>query len=671
MKLSHWSSAARMLQTPTQQVTLSGAGTPLRFFFRWPWVCSLLPCLNQWLPLSSLALHFKSQFPLQLAPTTALSLALCVRIAGGGEGCGVNTDAPSRPSPVAVQGGGTWMRAAGGGAAAALSSPSRYQLSAGNPLRCRSPSQVQVPLSGAGPPLRCRCRSPSQVQVPLSGAGPPLRCRSPSQVQVPLSGAGPPLRCRCRFPSQVQVPLASVACALALTSDPPFLFHIWQWRGGALGSTPTLPRAPPLWPCRDLWGPEGGSTAAWQSHYSKGEYRDGLGLSRSLAMQQRQLTGPVVAASAAGSADAAGEGRGEGDIRRHLLALLQLPAKCFRLPGLTLACFSLLMLNYSCPFHWPLPSHALLSNSQLPVQLHPVIAQSQALCMLLAGGGEERWGQHRRLPAPLPGCSSRGSGGASSSSSSSSVAAAAAAGVEGREELKSTSSAASGGRGVWVDANTPPRPSLLAVQVPTGMGGRQHCSSLQLVPQGRVLGWAGLSRLKVGALEQGQESGDHPLTHLLLSPFSLPSQQHPAWTTVEYLPPLIPLLSPLPSSLIIMPLCTAVVGTGPVDLPFRLGKGLPEDLRDQLSVVVIAPRDLADSDDQCPICLTDYEVHDVQQRQPCGHHFHQPCLDAWFTSHTTCPVCRVQLTLQPDNPEKDQQGAGTSAVGVAVPGSIT
>ncbi|CAI7761247.1 unnamed protein product [Closterium sp. NIES-53] len=100
-------------------------------------------------------------------------------------------------------------------------------------------------------------------------------------------------------------------------------------------------------------------------------------------------------------------------------------------------------------------------------------------------------------------------------------------------------------------------------------------------------------------------------------------------------------------------------------------KGLPGDLRDQLSVVVIAPRDLADSDDQCPICLTDYEVHDVQQRLPCGHHFHQPCLDAWFTSHTTCPVCRVQLTLQPDNPEKDQPGAGASAVGVAVPGSIT
>ncbi|CAI5949474.1 unnamed protein product [Closterium sp. NIES-64] len=664
MKLSHWSSAARMLQTPTQQVTLSGAGTPLRFFFRWPWVCSLLPCLNQWLPLSSLALHFKSQFPLQLAPTTALSLALCVRIAGGGEGCGVNTDAPSRPSPVAVQGGGTWMRAAGGGAAAALSSPSRYQLShpppcphpcpphhglspsqvqvplsgAGPPLRCRSPSQVQVPLSGAGPPLRCRspsqvqvplsgagpplrCRSPSQVQVPLSGAGPPLRCRSPSQVQVPLSGAGPPLRCRfpsqvqvplsgagsplrCRFPSQVQVPLASVA-----------------WRGGALGSTPTLPRAPPLWPCRDLWGPEGGSTAAWQSHYSKGEYRDGLGLSRSLAMQQRQLTGPVVAASAAGSADAAGEGRGEGDIRRHLLALLQLPAKW---RGGALG---------STP--------ALTRASPWLQQPRQWRCQQQQQQQQRGGGSSSRSGGEGGAEVNIFSCQL---------SAFSSLVSPLLSALSSRCSLNHFRMCfhlfslrtrhwlgPGGGRGVWVDANTPPRPSLLAVQAEAPCLDHSGVSPSPNPP----------------SLSTSQQPHHHAALHGC-GRYRIDKQ--------------------------VLDFCGggggAAAATAAAGPPRRLDElvnmgGLPEDLRDQLSVVVIAPRDLADSDDQCPICLTDYEVHDVQQRQPCGHHFHQPCLDAWFTSHTTCPVCRVQLTLQPDNPEKDQQGAGTSAVGVAVPGSIT
>ncbi|CAI5989859.1 unnamed protein product [Closterium sp. NIES-64] len=58
---------------------------------------------------------------------------------------------------------------------------------------------------------------------------------------------------------------------------------------------------------------------------------------------------------------------------------------------------------------------------------------------------------------------------------------------------------------------------------------------------------AGLSdaSLRVGALKQGQESEVHPLTHLLLSPFSLPSQQHPTWTTVESPPSVHP---PLPST---------------------------------------------------------------------------------------------------------------------------
>ncbi|CAI6008468.1 unnamed protein product [Closterium sp. NIES-65] len=91
--------------------------------------------------------------------------------------------------------------------------------------------------------------SSGAVQVTLSGAG-------------PLSGAGSP----------------SGAGSLGVCG---------VWRGGALGSTPTLPHAPPLWPCRDSWGREGGSTAAWQSHCSKGEYRDGLGLSRSAGKPPR------------------------------------------------------------------------------------------------------------------------------------------------------------------------------------------------------------------------------------------------------------------------------------------------------------------------------------------------------------------------------------------------
>ncbi|GJP77070.1 hypothetical protein CLOP_g7503 [Closterium sp. NIES-67] len=94
----------------------------------------------------------------------------------------------------------------------------------------------------------------------------------------------------------------------------------------------------------------------------------------------------------------------------------------------------------------------------------------------------------------------------------------------------------------------------------------------------------------------------------------------------------------------------------------EIAKGLPDDVRGQLAVVVIAPRDLASIDDQCPICLTDYQLNDVQHRLPCRHHFHKPCIDAWLTAHTTCPVCRVHLAPQPDGSPKDQQSASSGQV---------
>ncbi|CAI7738137.1 unnamed protein product [Closterium sp. NIES-53] len=210
-----------------------------------------------------------------------------------------------------------------------------------------------------------------------------------------------------------------------------------QVTGRGVGSTPTLPHAPPLWSCREE-APGGGLLRREAAGGTRGDGREaalqhgnltaaresiGMGLasqgkprtslsrctrflltcprahpfdsplpvsgpaftpllafpsvlppSRSLAMQQRQLTGPVVAASAAGSTDAAVEGReGEGGISRE--AALQLPAKCFRLAGLTLAGCSLLMLNYSCRFcmgfsvlslkscHWLGLVHMLLTST--------------------------------------------------------------------------------------------------------------------------------------------------------------------------------------------------------------------------------------------------------------------------------------------------------------------
>lgn len=49
------------------------------------------------------------------------------------------------------------------------------------------------------------------------------------------------------------------------------------------------------------------------------------------------------------------------------------------------------------------------------------------------------------------------------------------------------------------------------------------------------------------------------------------------------------------------------------------------------------------SDDQCPICLVEFEVGDNLRVLPCEgqHRFHQSCVDPWLLRvSTSCPLCR-------------------------------
>eukprot|EP00898_Chlorokybus_atmophyticus_P001053 jgi/Chlat1/1949/Chrsp157S02259 len=54
---------------------------------------------------------------------------------------------------------------------------------------------------------------------------------------------------------------------------------------------------------------------------------------------------------------------------------------------------------------------------------------------------------------------------------------------------------------------------------------------------------------------------------------------------------------------------------------------------------------MLDTDDcQCSVCLCDYEGGDDLRRIPlCGHTFHKSCIDLWFTTNSTCPLCRIAL----------------------------
>ncbi|KAF9610812.1 hypothetical protein IFM89_025053 [Coptis chinensis] len=57
---------------------------------------------------------------------------------------------------------------------------------------------------------------------------------------------------------------------------------------------------------------------------------------------------------------------------------------------------------------------------------------------------------------------------------------------------------------------------------------------------------------------------------------------------------------------------------------------------------------------ECAVCLNEFEDDETLRLLPkCDHVFHPECIDAWLASHTTCPVCRANLTPDSNHPEAD------------------
>ncbi|KAI8026060.1 E3 ubiquitin-protein ligase ATL6 [Camellia lanceoleosa] len=51
---------------------------------------------------------------------------------------------------------------------------------------------------------------------------------------------------------------------------------------------------------------------------------------------------------------------------------------------------------------------------------------------------------------------------------------------------------------------------------------------------------------------------------------------------------------------------------------------------------------------ECAVCLNEFQDDETLRLIPkCDHVFHPECIDAWLTSHVTCPVCRADLVPQP------------------------
>ncbi|KAF6139912.1 hypothetical protein GIB67_009759 [Kingdonia uniflora] len=74
-------------------------------------------------------------------------------------------------------------------------------------------------------------------------------------------------------------------------------------------------------------------------------------------------------------------------------------------------------------------------------------------------------------------------------------------------------------------------------------------------------------------------------------------------------------------------------------------KGLDFSIIMALPVVIFNPKDFKDGL-ECAVCLSDLLEGEKARLLPeCNHGYHIECIDMWFQSHSTCPLCRNMVSV--------------------------
>ncbi|XP_064973380.1 E3 ubiquitin-protein ligase EL5-like [Musa acuminata AAA Group] len=89
----------------------------------------------------------------------------------------------------------------------------------------------------------------------------------------------------------------------------------------------------------------------------------------------------------------------------------------------------------------------------------------------------------------------------------------------------------------------------------------------------------------------------------------------------------------------------AAADLGPLPVP---GRGLEAAMLRSLPVTVYRAADFKQGI-ECAVCLSQLTDGEVARLLPkCGHGFHLDCIDMWFCSHSTCPLCRRPVGINPN-----------------------
>ncbi|XP_023548720.1 RING-H2 finger protein ATL2-like [Cucurbita pepo subsp. pepo] len=98
-------------------------------------------------------------------------------------------------------------------------------------------------------------------------------------------------------------------------------------------------------------------------------------------------------------------------------------------------------------------------------------------------------------------------------------------------------------------------------------------------------------------------------------------------------------------------------------------RGLPQSILKSLPVFVHSMKPDPDPV-YCAVCLSEFEESEIGRTIPkCNHSFHVGCIDMWFYSHVTCPLCRSEVKPVPGSESGPSNDPVEIVLDVCEPGS--
>jgi hypothetical protein len=86
--------------------------------------------------------------------------------------------------------------------------------------------------------------------------------------------------------------------------------------------------------------------------------------------------------------------------------------------------------------------------------------------------------------------------------------------------------------------------------------------------------------------------------------------------------------------------------SAPASLTLAVSRGLDASVISSLPVFKFSSK--TDQVVECAVCLSEFEDGETGRVLPkCNHSFHIDCIDMWFQSHSTCPLCRAPVEAAP------------------------